>query len=698
MSSQSVRLNRRQFLQQSALAGAGFIIYGCEKKDTPKGTELKPTGILGKLSKLDGSVRSPIDRGVWYQAQEMGDGLIYMFKPGVLSKRRYLTADCLLGGTTLTAFILTLMEGENGPAFSLRFKLLNQCSARIRLPLGAVNLNKWRLEREGAWLKPICEGDRVDLSRVDRMFFKVLTKSQQPVRLCLTPFLTTAENVFRITKPVLPKGRLLDELGQSTIHEWHGKSRSVDYLIKRINLQFENHHSHQLPANWSRWGGWKVRRFKSNGFFKTHHDGRRWWLVDPEGCAFWSAGINCFRPDTATNIEGLESALTWLPDSKGKFWQIFSDNGKTINYLKANFIRTFGELEWYDKWAEIAVADLKKIGFNTIGNWSDWEIASREQIPYVRQLSLKLARTRKIYRDFPDVFHPDFKLDVEDFAQQLAQTTFDPALIGYFLMNEPHWGFSDELPAVGMLYNSPLCESRIKLASFLQNKYEDNVKLSEAWAIQTTYDQIAQGHWTQHLSEPALKDLEEFSTEMVKRFFRLLSYECKKVDANHLNLGVRYHTAPPNFALEGMRYFDVFSMNCYQEKIPKDKVKQISTWLNVPVLIGEWHFGALDVGLPASGIARVTNQRERGMAYRRYLEDAAVNPYCVGAHWFKLYDQSALGRYDGENYNIGFYDVCNKPYSALVRAARKAHERIYPLAARMLYPYMVSPQYLPEVY
>jgi hypothetical protein len=229
MSKKSVRLNRRQFLQQSALAGAGFIIYGCERKESLKGTELKPAALLKNLSKLDDSVRSPIDRGVWYQAQEIEDGLLYTFKPGLLSKDRYLTTDCLLGGTTLTAFILTLQEGENGPAFSLRFKLLNKCSARIRLSLDAVNLNKWCLEREGAWLKPICEGDRVDLSRVDRMFFKVLRKSQEPVRFCITPFIVTSENVPRITKPVLPEVACWMSLGK--VQSMNGMEKVVVWII-----------------------------------------------------------------------------------------------------------------------------------------------------------------------------------------------------------------------------------------------------------------------------------------------------------------------------------------------------------------------------------------------------------------------------------------------------------------------------------
>ena len=41
----------------------------------------------------------------------------------------------------------------------------------------------------------------------------------------------------------------------------------------------------------------------------------------------------------------------------------------------------------------------------------------------------------------------------------------------------------------------------------------------------------------------------------------------------------------------------------------------------------------------------------------------------MGVHYFTLYDESALGRFDGENWNIGFLDVCNRPYEPLAAAA-----------------------------
>jgi hypothetical protein len=120
--------------------------------------------------------------------------------------------------------------------------------------------------------------------------------------------------------------------------------------------------------------------------------------------------------------------------------------------------------------------------------------------------------------------------------------------------------------------------------------------------------------------------------------------------------------------------------------------------MNCPAMIGEWHFGALDAGLPASGIGRVATQADRGRAYRIYVEDAAAQPWCVGVHYFTLYDQSALGRFDGENYQIGFLDVCHRPYEPLTEAARTSHERLYEVAAGQAKPFDDPPEYLERLF
>jgi hypothetical protein len=213
-----------------------------------------------------------------------------------------------------------------------------------------------------------------------------------------------------------------------------------------------------------------------------------------------------------------------------------------------------------------------------------------------------------------------------------------------------------------------------------------------------TFDKIAKGKWSGVSTPEALKDLEAFSVLMVERYFKIVSDSCKRVDPNHLNLGMRWAGAPPAWAVEGMKCFDVFSLNRYNDRLPIEQARKIHDMLKRPVMVGEYHFGALDVGLPASGIGHLKNQSDRAKAYRVYIEDAAADPYCVGAHWFTLYDESALGRSDGENYNIGFLDICNRAYDALGQAAIASHERIYQVADGRVQPFEERLEYLPKLY
>ncbi len=659
--------------------------------------ELVPDQVLGGLVCEEGE--APLAGATWYVAHDVSDGLAYHFPAGTLAEANYLSAGLLVDGNRLGVFVLTLQEGQDGPSFGLIYSALNQCSARMRVPLEAVNQNRWRYEREGAWLKPMCSGDRVDLQRVDRMTITVLRKSDTPVRWCMTTVVATAAEPALLDDLVLPRGPLLDELGQSTLHDWPAKSRSAEEVSERLRQQAAAAPRQRWPEGFSRWGGWTGAQFEPTGFFRTHHDGQRWWLVDPDGYAFWSAGMDCVRVDTNAAYGGLEAALAWMPDPRGEYSAIYTGGPvPTINYLAANMIRTFGPGSWYVRWAEIALAELRGMGFNTVANWSDWEIARDAGFPYVRPMRHDPLQTPLVYRDFPDVYAPEFEGDVAAYAEQLRETAGDPAFIGYFLMNEPTWGFSRETPAAGMLYTTPSCATRRALAAFARDRYGSESALAGAWGSGVTFDLLCEGEWRLPLTEAAQADLADFSEVMVERLFGWLSEACKAVDPHHLNLGVRYYTVPPVWAATGMRHFDVFSMNCYRDRVPTDEMTQIHDLLHMPILVGEWHFGALDVGLPASGIGHVRDQEARGQAFRFYTEDAATQPWCVGVHYFTLYDESALGRFDGENWNIGFLDVCNRPYAPLARAARASHERLYPVAMGEVAPYDDPPEYLPRLF
>jgi len=673
---------------------------------------IQSSGLLGGALRQDDP--APLAGAHWYTAALPGDGLSYMFPPGSLAEMQYLSADVLLDGKYLCVFQIILQEGPDGPAFIFSQGFINQCQARIRMPLDAVNQNRWMYEREGAWLKPRCAGVRLDLASVDRMAFVVERHPQGVsgplgVRWCITDFTASVEAPPRLEQPLLPAGVLLDALGQSTLHDWPAKSHTPEEVSARLKAQWTAAPAQRWPEGWSKWGGWTGKRLEASGWFRVAQADGRWWLVDPDGYVFWSAGMDCVRVDTSANVGGMENALAWLPETDGPYHaarlERASWEGQTtmVNYLAANLVRAFGDGEngspdWYNAWAAITLAELRRMGFNTVANWSEWEIARAAGFPYVRPLRPNYEDMPLVYRDFPDVFDPGFDAVCKQFAEQLAETRDDPAFVGYFLMNEPTWGFAQESPAAGMLYNTQTCYARQALNQFLYEKYADDGALAQAWDMAVDFHAVAEGRWRQPLTPAAVADLDAFSAVMVERFFGGLSRACKAVDPHHLNLGIRYYTIPPEWALEGMRHFDVFSMNCYRPRLPAEEMAQIAEMLNQPILVGEWHFGALDAGLPASGIGHVPTQADRGRAFRFYTEDAAAWPWCVGVHYFILYDQSALGRFDGENYNIGFLDVCNRPYEDLVAAARLTHERLYAVAAGRLAPFADPPQYLPMLF
>ncbi|MBQ9891596.1 MAG: hypothetical protein IJM35_00375 [Bacteroidales bacterium] len=96
-----------------------------------------------------------------------------------------------------------------------------------------------------------------------------------------------------------------------------------------------------------------------------------------------------------------------------------------------------------------------------------------------------------------------------------------------------------------------------------------------------------------------------------------------------------------------------------------------------PVMIGEFHFGAMDRGMFHCSLIEVETQERRAEAYVRYVESALRHPNIIGVHWHQYSDQATTGRFDGENFQVGFTDVCDTPYPETVAGIRKVGYRMY---------------------
>jgi len=100
--------------------------------------------------------------------------------------------------------------------------------------------------------------------------------------------------------------------------------------------------------------------------------------------------------------------------------------------------------------------------------------------------------------------------------------------------------------------------------------------------------------------------------------------------------------------------------------------------LGKPILVGEYHFGALDRGMFHTGLQGAESQQDRAARFTNYVRTVVDCPSFVGCHWFEYEDEPTTGRaMDGENFAIGFVSVADEPYVEMVDAARSIHAEMY---------------------
>jgi len=572
--------------------------------------------------------------------------------------------------------LLFFARGENQPRLVVRYALVPDTSPRLVLPLSAFDAQQLFLARTPGVLKVVVAGQPVARRDLSHVLLGLQEREFQQSVQVRHIALWSAEPPAR----PFTAAPIIDELGQSSRRTWPGKTPDGASLVAALKNELHAAHP-EPPAEQTRWGGVSPVRREGTGHFRLLRDGARWWLVDPDGGDFFSLGMDVVQPGSASPIlPGMEAFYASLPAAADA-------DHRSVNFISLNLQRAFGA-DWMDRWRELTERRLVDWRFNTIGAWADRAFLAGSQLP--RTVILDLGRRgettpRLLFRDFPDVFSPAYRLVGDRVAASIAPQANDPRVIGYFLTNEPHWGFGRFNLAREMLKREPGSSTRRELARWLDKRYQGDVgKWREAWGRSAGDFGAVRSELFDHgenLPQRAMDDLWSFSAEMVREWVRVPSEACRAAAPKLLNLGVRYAFLASDLLLAGGEYFDVFSINNYADTPPLSVADRINRELNKPLLIGEFHFGALDRGLSSAGLQVCANQEQRARAYRYYVERAASHPGIVGVHYFQLNDQPLLGRGDGENYQIGFVDVCQRPYPEIVAAAREAHANVRALHA-----------------
>jgi hypothetical protein len=402
-------------------------------------------------------------------------------------------------------------------------------------------------------------------------------------------------------------------------------SRGRGYALLALMLPFCQSHA----ATYDSYGGWLELKGKKTGFFHTEQIQGRWWLVSPEGNAFFSKGVDhvSFAPESDSAPEAPHDLAAW---------------------------------------AKTAAEQLGGWNFNTLGAWSSTQMYT-VGLAYAPMVDVAASAGRDVWLKggVVDYFSAEFQQAADRAAQRIcAPRAKDPWVLGYFTDNELRWG-------ADWRGTSSLLEAYLKMPATAPGYQKASAFLT------------ARGHEPSSLSA---EDKSEFLGLAAAEYARVASEAIRGTDPNHLVLGCRFALYPADAAIRAVgRYFDAISYHSYNPVPPVDRLELITRLTGKPVLLSEFSFKAMDSGLPnTKGAAKpVATQEDRAKGFANYVEALAALPGCVGYHWFQYRDQPKEGRrLDGENSNYGVVKIDGGPWETLTTRMKGVNAEIEAMHAK----------------
>ncbi|WPJ95111.1 hypothetical protein SH580_16930 [Coraliomargarita algicola] len=472
----------------------------------------------------------------------------------------------------------------------------------------------------------------------------------------------------------------IDEYGQYIHDDWKEKIHSSSDLVRAYQNELAELKKSERPAEWNEYGGWaNGPKLKATGYFRVEKYQGKWWFVDPSGHLFYSQGIDVLR--THTDATPVRDHAEWFDFStKGQRELPFTDWNLRKKYQTDDYNAAF---------FDVLTQRLEHWGINTIGNWGHEDLMNMGKMPYTLQLTdhdTKLPQLKGSKLKFYDVFDPKYIDAMENLIKAAGEKSpivlkslTDPMCIGYFIDNELNFGNRGrQMLTDDVLRCPPGQAAKLELQKDLKSKYGSIDGLNKSWETNyASWDAFLENREVPE-SKGFREDSNVFFLKAVDQYFRLSRDAIKRVAPHRLYLGCRFiGTDSVRRALfeASEKYSDVLTVNIYAHGVAN---LWVEAFPDMPVLIGEFHFGIYDRGMFAPGLAPAgLTQEERAFAYARFVQGALTHPNIVGTHWFQFRDQPLTGRWDGEGYAIGFVDVADTPYEELTRTAREIGENMY---------------------
>ena len=449
--------------------------------------------------------------------------------------------------------------------------------------------------------------------------------------VCLTVWATALE-----VEDGLERHLLVDVKRKPSDRRWTPRpTRTMEHLAGFQHQATE--------VNLNEYGGRTDGRVEATGFFHVRHIDGRWWIVDPEGCLWYTVGCCSVRMNS-------------------------TDDGQ------AALRERFGSAE---AWPRATAELLRENGFNTLGCWSHWDQFQhvRRRVAYTTQSNFMSSYGRRRggtfqkpgHTGYPNdcifVFDPEFPKFCEQHARNLlAAGKEDPYLLGHFSDNE-------------MPFRQDSLDRYLSL-----DQSDPGYQAAKQWTDEHQVRKSGEGYRDE--------DREAFLQLLSESYFSIVGEAIKKADPNHMYLGARLHGAvlrrPSVFQACG-KYVDVVSCNYYGAWTPDpSRITQWVQWSGRPVIITEWYAKGMDSGMANTSGAgwTVKTQTDRGRFYQNFTLALLEDSGCVGWHWFKYMDNDPGNtRADPSNVDSNKGIVTNRyrPYPDLLDAMKQINTQVYPL-------------------
>jgi hypothetical protein len=390
----------------------------------------------------------------------------------------------------------------------------------------------------------------------------------------------------------------------------------------------------------------------ANARFSLRNDETGWWLLAPDGQAFFSLGVCMFNQGT---------------------------DERQYDPARPSYA-ALRHYETGDHWAQASLQRLKTWGFTTVGGWSDYATVRRcggNEWSLTPVLHLGSTSGAPWF----DMWDEKVIRRIDEVAEKaIAPLRGDARVLGYYSDNELGWWNAS-------LWKMTLAQpatsgQRQRLIALLRSEYADDWQaLAREFVPEnaSSWEELERGGmlWLRPGTD-GMRTTRRFLSLAAHRYYQLMRDTIRKLDPGALYLGDRYQSFYfPEVVAASRPHVDVASTNLNASwddgtfiKAYLDTLHQLS---GKPLIISEFYMAASENRSgnknKVGGFPQVTTQKQRAAALANTLRELGRLPYVVGADWFQYYDEPPHGRrLDGEDYNFGLVDINDLPYEEVTQA------------------------------